>query len=126
MKGKTVPRGKKNPDRLSAVAIGERLRITREALRHTQASIATLAEMTPQGWNNCERGADRIGLNAALRLCVVLAEHGVGLDWIYRGIITKEMSEPLVREIAQLQQLNRPSKTSPHRTAGENPRQAAE
>src|SRR5262252_6303484 len=110
-------------DPMGPPAIGERLRVTREALGHTQAAMAKLAAMTPQGWNNCERGADRIGLSAALRLCVTLAEHGVGLDWIYRGIITREMSEALVRKIAQIQVLSKPSGgRRSHYAGGENPR----
>ncbi|HEX8836768.1 MAG TPA: helix-turn-helix transcriptional regulator [Candidatus Acidoferrum sp.] len=69
-------------DPSSAAAIGQRLRWTRKALGCSQTEIADMASMSVQAWNNNERGADRISLDPALRLCRAT---GISLDWIYQG-----------------------------------------
>jgi transcriptional regulator with XRE-family HTH domain len=80
-----------NPARVdSNAAIGERLRLIRIAYGRVQGhskemsqlDIATLVGMTKQSWNNAETGDNRIGLDAAMRLCV---RTGVTLDYVYRG-----------------------------------------
>jgi transcriptional regulator with XRE-family HTH domain len=63
--------------------IGDRLRRTREAMRLTQASWCRLVGIEQQAWNNYERGARRISIDQALKVCRAT---GVSLDWIYRGI----------------------------------------
>lgn len=83
-----------------ARAVGERLRLTREALGYTQAFMAIQCKMSPQAWNNNERGADRLGLNSALRLVQAFAHHGVDLNWIYNGRldgIAPDLQEKIVR-----------------------------
>lgn len=93
----------KNRDDVSgSEAVGRRLLHLREALgpQYSQAFMAKLAEITPQAWNNCERGSDRIGLNAALRLCRQLGHHRVTLLWIYEGkfdLMDADLREKIMR-----------------------------
>jgi transcriptional regulator with XRE-family HTH domain len=68
-----------------AAEIGRRLRLVREALGYTQPFIAQVCDMSPQAWNNNECGRDRISVEPAIRLC---AATGIGLDWIYRGLVS--------------------------------------
>jgi transcriptional regulator with XRE-family HTH domain len=63
--------------------IGDRLRMTREALKKNQATWCRMVGIDQQAWNNYERGRRRISLDHALK---VVKATGVGLDWIYRGI----------------------------------------
>jgi transcriptional regulator with XRE-family HTH domain len=63
--------------------IGDRLRMTREALKRTQATWCRIVGIEQQAWNNYERGRRRISLDHALK---VVKATGVSLDWIYRGI----------------------------------------
>lgn len=72
----------KAPGRRPLDEIAERLRWTREALGVNQAEIARRAKLSPQQWNNYEKGRQRIALDEALKLCTAT---GVTLDWIYRG-----------------------------------------
>jgi transcriptional regulator with XRE-family HTH domain len=74
------PEGKR--DNLGTDAIADRLRLIREAKGLIQASMARLVGITPQEWNNWERGRDRISLEKAIQVC---AATGASLDWIYRG-----------------------------------------
>src|SRR5262252_9523744 len=73
-------------DEYSAAAIGRRLRLIREAKGYTQPFIAQLCGMSAQAWNNNECGRDRISIAPALALCNAIP--GVGLNWIYRGVVT--------------------------------------
>lgn len=73
-----VPRAPTHHD-----AVSDRLRITRKATRLSQAAFARRAGISTSGWNNYERGRNRISVDEALKLC---ASFGVTLDWIYRGI----------------------------------------
>jgi transcriptional regulator with XRE-family HTH domain len=79
-----MARGIPNPT--SPDQIGERLRITRAALGHTQAVMANLMGSSTggQAWENYEAGRRRISIDHALKLCMHL---GLTLDWIYRGDI---------------------------------------
>lgn len=63
--------------------VAERLRITREALKLTQAELCRRTGIAPNTWNNAETGDARIGVDQAMKLCRAT---GVTLDWIYRGI----------------------------------------
>lgn len=76
------------PDRLhpeSVAAIGDRIRLTREAMKLTQAAFARLVRTDPQAINNWEAARSRISLDQALKVCHAT---GVGLNWIYRGQIS--------------------------------------
>jgi transcriptional regulator with XRE-family HTH domain len=69
-----------NPE--SIAAIGDRIRLTREALDLTQAAFARLIGADPQAINNWEGARTRISIDQALKVCRAT---GVSLDWIYRG-----------------------------------------
>lgn len=64
--------------------VGSRLQTTRIALGKTQADLARVLLISPQRWNNYERGARPIDIEFAIRLC---ERFGVTLDWLYRGIV---------------------------------------
>ncbi len=77
--------------------VSERLRVTRLALKLTQARLCRLAGINPQAWNNAETGDARLGLDSALKLCQAT---GLTLDWIYRGSrigLPVEISEAIGR-----------------------------
>lgn len=63
--------------------IGERLRRIRDAKKMNQATFCRLVKIEQQAWNNYERGARRISLDQALKVCQFT---GATLDYIYRGI----------------------------------------
>jgi DNA-binding XRE family transcriptional regulator len=71
---------KRQPD--SRNDIGERLRVTREALGLSQAELCRRLGISPAAWNNAETGDNRIGIDNAMLLCKTT---GVTLDWIYLG-----------------------------------------
>jgi transcriptional regulator with XRE-family HTH domain len=71
------------PSPESIEAIGARLKATREAMRMQQAAFSRMVGIEPQAWNNYERGAKRIAIDQALKVCRAT---GVSLDWIYRGM----------------------------------------
>ena len=79
-----MARGAPNPT--SIEEIGERLRITRAALGHTQATMSRLMGSSTDGqaFGNYETGERRISIDHALALC---AKVGLTMDWIYRGNI---------------------------------------
>ena len=66
----------------SMKAIGERLRVTREALGLSQATFAKAAKVSASAYNQYERGRMRPAIDQAIRLC---EGHKLTLDWIYRG-----------------------------------------
>lgn len=74
------------PNPTSLDEIGRRLKLTREALGHTQATLARLMGSSTDGQavGNYETGLRRISIDHALALCASL---GLTLDWIYRGSI---------------------------------------
>ena len=63
-------------------AIGERLRLTREALGLSQIEFAYRADIAANTYNQYESGKNFPQLDYAHRLC---DHHGLTLDWIYRG-----------------------------------------
>lgn len=69
-------------DGRSRVAIGERLRLTREALGLQQNEFAERAGLATNTYNQYERGKNTPNLDAAHALC---DHHALTLDWIYRG-----------------------------------------
>ena len=62
--------------------MGERLRLTREALGLSQAELCRRTGITPAAWNNAETGDNRIGIDNALSLCRTT---GATLDWLFQG-----------------------------------------
>lgn len=62
--------------------IGDRLRAVREAHNETQKDWAALHGFNYTQYNNWEKGAMRITVQNAERLCDV---YGLTLDFIYRG-----------------------------------------
>jgi DNA-binding XRE family transcriptional regulator len=62
--------------------IAVRLKMTREALKLTQAGVCRLTDISIQSWNNIERQKASPALETAIKLCDGL---GLTLDWIYRG-----------------------------------------
>ena len=83
------------------IEMGRRLKVTRLALKLTQARLCRLADVNPQAWNNSETGKARLGLDSAIRLC---EQTGLTLDWIYRGIkvgLPLEIAEAIAREEAK-------------------------
>ena len=63
--------------------VGERLRLTRLALKLSQAEICRITGISTTRWNNAETGDNRIGIDDAAALCRAT---GVTTDWIYRGV----------------------------------------
>lgn len=69
----------------SPLAIGKRLRLTRQALDLTQAAFCRAAKVSPSAYNQFEKGLTRPSIDAALALCQAYRQHSITLDWIYRG-----------------------------------------
>lgn len=64
------------------LAIGERLKMLRDAHGETQKSWASRHGFNYTQYNNWEKGAMRITIQNAEKLCDL---YGLTLDWIYRG-----------------------------------------
>lgn len=62
-------------------SLGERLKITREALGLSAAELCRIIDCKPNRWSQYEAGERRITLEVANALC---DEFGLSLDWIYR------------------------------------------
>lgn len=75
-----MPREVPPPDR--NIAVAERLILAREAIGIKQGKFATMAELSPNGYNQWETGANYPEVTYAIKLC---DRHGLTLDWIYRG-----------------------------------------
>ena len=101
-------------DAASAVEIGKRLRLVREALKMSQTALCRLAGITPQAWNNAETGDNLLTVPNAEKLCRVT---GVTMDWIYRGQIASALPAVLLEEI-QKRQMQPRSPTRRPRRAG--------
>lgn len=71
--------------RLDPAEIGERLRITREALGLTGTEFAKDAGVLQNGYSQYETGIRRLTLPAANRLC---ERHGLTMDWLFRGDVS--------------------------------------
>jgi transcriptional regulator with XRE-family HTH domain len=87
-------------DAASAVEIGKRLKLVREALKMSQTALCRLASISPQAWNNAETGDNLLTVPNAVKLCRVT---GVTMDWIYRGQITSALPAVLLEAIQKLQ-----------------------
>lgn len=78
--------------------ISRRLRELREALGHTQATMAQIAGINRTTWNNYETGLRRISLDEALKVC---SATGATLDWIYRGEGIGQLPRDLALKLRQ-------------------------
>lgn len=63
--------------------VAERLRLSRGALKLTQAALCRITGISTAAWNNAETADARIGIDNAILLCQAT---GLTLDWIYRGV----------------------------------------
>lgn len=63
-------------------AIGERLRLTREALGRNQIEFAKLAKISASAYNQYEKGRIRPSVDAAIAM---VDAHKITLDWIFLG-----------------------------------------
>lgn len=63
-------------------AVGERLRLTRQALGFNQQEFAEGAGLAANTYNQYESGTNMPALSRAMALCDAYA---LTLDWIYRG-----------------------------------------
>jgi len=98
----------------SAVEIGKRLKLVREALKMSQTALCRLASISPQAWNNAETGDNLLTVPNAVKLCRVT---GVTMDWIYRGQIVSALPAVMLEEIQRQQLLQQPrSPTRRHPT----------
>lgn len=77
--------------------VAARLKLTREALKLSQARLCKLTGIPTNTWNNAETGDNLLGLPNALRLCQVT---GVTLEWIYRGN-RFQLPQAIAEEIAR-------------------------
>ena len=62
-------------------AVGERLRLTREALGLSQNDFASRAGIAANTYSQCENGKRSLAITKAIALCEA---HGLTLDWLYR------------------------------------------
>lgn len=66
----------------SMVAIGRRLKMTREALGLSQAEFASRAGLSKNAYNMYEKGKQRPSIESAIAL---VETYRITLDWIYLG-----------------------------------------
>ena len=92
---------------------GGRLEITRLALgyegRGGQAAFALALDMSPQRWNNYEKGREGLPMPVALLLC---GRFGLDLDWLYRGM-KDGLPSHLRRKIDELEAQDPPQPAKP-------------
>ena len=70
--------------------VADRLRMIREGSGLSQVDFCARTGISPQAWNNYERGARLISLDQALAVC---SATNVTLDFIYRGLTLGVPSE---------------------------------
>jgi transcriptional regulator with XRE-family HTH domain len=73
------------------------LRLSRQALKLSQAALCRITCISPQAWNNAETGDNLIGIANAMKLC---RSTGMTLDWIYRGV-QSNLPQVIAEEIAR-------------------------
>lgn len=79
----TIPRFMKAREPTGTMDVAERLRVSREALKLSQATLCRTTGISTAAWNNAETGDARIGVDNAILLCQAT---GLTLDWVYRGV----------------------------------------
>lgn len=90
----------------STEAIAERLKLLRLAMGYdNQRAFCVVARQEPAAWNNYERAARRISIDAALSIS---ARFGVSLDWIYRGI-EAQLSGELISKMREAERSSQAS-----------------
>lgn len=107
-----IPRMELEPHEAdSMAAIGERLRMLRVALGHSQTEMAERYGVeSQQAWGNYERGERPLDYRIAL---TIANKDGVPLDWIYRGL-TYTLPVGLAEK---LQSASAPRRGRPRKTA---------
>ena len=95
---------RRNVDPTSLPEIGARLALTRRALGHTQAKMASLmgSSTSGQAWENYEAGRRRISIDHALALHRTV---GLTLPWIYEGeldTLERRLADAVRREMHRL------------------------
>lgn len=91
------------PDRepTSVEEVAARLKLTREALKLSQAALCRQTGISTQSWNNAETADNRISVDEAMKFCRAT---GVTLDWVFRGnrsLLPAMVLEELVRRERQ-------------------------
>lgn len=66
----------------SSKSLGNRLKLTREALDISTADLCKRIRIKPNRWSQYESGERRITVEVANKLC---DEFALSLDWIYRA-----------------------------------------
>ena len=66
----------------SLAAIGQRLKLTREALELSQVELCRRAKLATNAYNQYETGKTRPAVENAIAICETFQ---LTLDWIYRG-----------------------------------------
>jgi len=74
--------GDRRSDGLSGEGVGERLRITREALGLAQSEFAERCGLARNTYNQYEQGKNIPRIENGIAICEAF---GLSLDWIYRG-----------------------------------------
>jgi transcriptional regulator with XRE-family HTH domain len=72
--------------------IGYRLKLTREALGHSQALIARTTGIATSTWNNYEKGIRRPSVDEAFK---IVSQLHLPIGWIYDGDTTQMPAELL-------------------------------
>lgn len=70
---------------LDQIAIGERLRRTREALGYNAGEFAKAAGILQSAYSQYETGTRRLTLVQAVKLC---DKYSLTLDWLYRDEVS--------------------------------------
>lgn len=93
-----------NKEAIGTAKVAARLRVTRVALKLTQAALCRNTGISTAAWNNYETGDSRIGLDAAIKLCDAT---GVTLDWLYRGLMSSGLPNEIREAIIELERQQR-------------------
>lgn len=83
---------------VTARAVGERLRLIRQAMGMSQAELCRTLNILPQTWNNFEKGVNRIKPPDAFKVRKLT---GATSDYIYFGD-TRGMPFDLMQEIERI------------------------
>lgn len=92
-------------ERLTDEQIGERLRLTREALRKTQTEFAKLAGINLSAYNQYEQGKKRPSPETVALLCDT---YDLTADWVYFGEIDN-LRYALAKAIQALREAGNPA-----------------
>lgn len=103
-------------------SVGERLRMVRKLLEPSVGKTASLMEVSQETWSLWEAGAEIPHVSIMIEFCRQFGDqHRLGLDFLYRGILTgieAKMAKELIRQYPRLAQGSRARVVMPsgHRT----------